>query len=87
MVLALARAIAIFASTLLLSINIISTALQVLSLTAFFFCRMGKPLPDTIYNEKSSSRHGLTLRRGPDPRSYHPGQTAIASAARGFFGI
>ncbi|KII86930.1 hypothetical protein PLICRDRAFT_113878, partial [Plicaturopsis crispa FD-325 SS-3] len=32
------------------------------------FCRGGKPLPDSIYKEPSSSRKGLTLSRGPDPR-------------------
>ncbi|KAJ7072040.1 hypothetical protein C8F01DRAFT_1044390 [Mycena amicta] len=33
------------------------------------YCRMGEPLPNDIYNEKTASRHGLKLRRGPDPRS------------------
>ncbi|KAF9481914.1 hypothetical protein BDN70DRAFT_830152 [Pholiota conissans] len=38
------------------------------------FCHMGKPLPDSIFYEKTASRHGLTnLLRGPDPRSYHSG--------------
>ncbi|KAF8967232.1 hypothetical protein BDZ97DRAFT_1656541, partial [Flammula alnicola] len=35
------------------------------------FCKMGKPLPDSIYREQSASRHGLVLRRGPDPRSFN----------------
>lgn len=33
------------------------------------FCRLGEPLPLKVYKEKSAARMGLTLRRGPDPRS------------------
>lgn len=29
---------------------------------------MGAPLPDKIYRERSATRYGLTLQRGPDPR-------------------
>ncbi|KZT67272.1 hypothetical protein DAEQUDRAFT_746213 [Daedalea quercina L-15889] len=32
------------------------------------FCRMGKLLPDDMYNEQNGHRMGLRLRRGPDPR-------------------
>ncbi|KDR72151.1 hypothetical protein GALMADRAFT_126628 [Galerina marginata CBS 339.88] len=35
------------------------------------FCRSGRPLPNSIFNEKNASRHGLTLLRGPDPRSFY----------------
>ncbi|KAF7361604.1 hypothetical protein MVEN_00503600 [Mycena venus] len=48
-------------------------------LTCFFFLIVdpvlaitagwGEPLPASIFNEKTASRHGLTLSRGPDPRS------------------
>ncbi|KAF9560651.1 hypothetical protein CPC08DRAFT_665197 [Agrocybe pediades] len=51
------------------------------------FCRMGKPLPDKIYNEDSASRHGLQLRRGPDPRSYNSRIAAIATKGRGMLGL
>ena len=37
---------------------------------------MGKPLPLGIYKEKTTSRVGLSLPRGPDPRSYNP-MTAV----------
>lgn len=33
------------------------------------FCRSGRPLPDRIFNKKTTHKVGLTLRRGPDPRS------------------
>ncbi len=33
---------------------------------------MGEPLPDNIYFEQSAERMGLTLPRGPDPRSKNP---------------
>ncbi|KAF9475465.1 hypothetical protein BDN70DRAFT_840879 [Pholiota conissans] len=51
------------------------------------FCRMGKPLPDSIYNEKNSSRLGLKLRRGPDPRSFKPSRARKAEAMRSLFGL
>jgi len=34
------------------------------------FCKMGQPLPDSIYEEATPSRHGLELSRGPDRRSF-----------------
>lgn len=49
--------------------------------------RMGKPLPDSIYNERSASRHGLTLRRGPDPRSFNGASAAVALAGRSMLGL
>ncbi|EIM84495.1 uncharacterized protein STEHIDRAFT_100561 [Stereum hirsutum FP-91666 SS1] len=33
------------------------------------YCRAGTPLPDDIYRERSATRYGLRLERGPDPRS------------------
>ncbi|KAJ6625844.1 hypothetical protein B0H10DRAFT_2174053 [Mycena sp. CBHHK59/15] len=51
------------------------------------FCRMGKPLPDSIYNEKTPFRHGLTLRRGPDPRSFNRGLAIAAATGRTMFGL
>ncbi|VDC07679.1 unnamed protein product [Peniophora sp. CBMAI 1063] len=33
------------------------------------YCRGGKSLPDRIYNKQSAARMGLSLPRGPDPRS------------------
>lgn len=49
--------------------------------------RMGKPLPNKIYNEDSASRFGLELRRGPHPRSYHAGIAAIATTGRSVLGM
>jgi len=46
------------------------------------FCRMGKPIPDKIYNEKLPSRIGLDLPRGPDPRSFHPSYAIDAAVGR-----
>ncbi|KAF8180571.1 hypothetical protein BJ912DRAFT_980762, partial [Pholiota molesta] len=35
------------------------------------FCHMGRPLPESIYYERTASRYGLhNLRRGPDLRSF-----------------
>ncbi|KAF9475463.1 hypothetical protein BDN70DRAFT_883662 [Pholiota conissans] len=51
------------------------------------FCRMGKPLPDSIYHKDSASRHGLTLQRGPDPRSFSSASAAIAKHGRSVFGL
>ncbi|KAF9475461.1 hypothetical protein BDN70DRAFT_840872 [Pholiota conissans] len=50
------------------------------------FCTMGKPLPDKYYCKQSSSRLGLSLRRGPDPRSFNPAKAMIAESARAFLG-
>ncbi|KAJ7497606.1 hypothetical protein FB451DRAFT_1018170 [Mycena latifolia] len=51
------------------------------------FCRMGKPLPSGIFNEQTPFRHGLTLRRGPDPRSYNPVYAIQAAVGRTMFGL
>ncbi|KIY69942.1 hypothetical protein CYLTODRAFT_392887 [Cylindrobasidium torrendii FP15055 ss-10] len=51
------------------------------------FCRMGKPLPDRIYDMNKAPRRGLTLSRGPDPRSYNSAQAAIAEIGRAMTGI
>lgn len=50
-------------------------------------CRMGKPLTQGIYNEKTPSRMGLKLPRGPDPRSYNPTLAMSAAAGRSIFGL
>ncbi|KAF7321921.1 hypothetical protein MKEN_00714400 [Mycena kentingensis (nom. inval.)] len=51
------------------------------------FCRMGKPLPDSVYFDKTSERHGLKLNRGPDPRSANLLLGTIAEAARTMMGL
>ncbi|KAF8204539.1 hypothetical protein BJ912DRAFT_938625 [Pholiota molesta] len=51
------------------------------------FCRMGKALPDNIYNKANASRHGLTLNRGPDPRSFNRASAAIAEMGRSTLGL
>ena len=48
---------------------------------------MGKPLPDSIYKERSQTRHGLKLLRGPDPRSFHPGIAQVSAMARSTMGL
>lgn len=48
---------------------------------------MGKALPAKIYMEKTASRMGLDLARGPDPRSYDPNQAMIAGMGRSMFGM
>ena len=48
---------------------------------------MGKPLPDSIYKERSQTRHGLKLSRGPDPRSFHPGIAQVSAMARSTMGL
>ena len=37
------------------------------------YCRSGRPIPDKIFNTKTTHKVGLTLRRGPDPRSLSAG--------------
>ncbi|TFY51398.1 hypothetical protein EVJ58_g10590 [Rhodofomes roseus] len=51
------------------------------------FCRMGRPLPDSIYKEKTGPRMGLRLPRGPDPRSFNPVLAAQAAQGRSMFGL
>jgi hypothetical protein len=53
----------------------------------FDLCRMGKPLPDGIYKERTSSRVGLNLPRGPDPRSFSPALAVSAATGRSLFGL
>lgn len=48
---------------------------------------MGKPLPEGIYKEKTSSRMGLKLPHGPDPRSFNPALAVTAAAGRSIFGL
>ncbi|KAG2428871.1 hypothetical protein HYH02_014194 [Chlamydomonas schloesseri] len=51
------------------------------------FCVMGKPLPPNISPPTAQSRMGLTLSRGPDPRSHNPAQAAISEVMRSLFGM
>ncbi|KAL8292217.1 hypothetical protein RQP46_001683 [Phenoliferia psychrophenolica] len=51
------------------------------------FCQMGKPLTKKIWEKKVQSRVGLTLSRGPDPRSRDVAVGAIAEMARGMMGL
>ncbi|KAF9782793.1 hypothetical protein BJ322DRAFT_172060 [Thelephora terrestris] len=51
------------------------------------FCRMGKPLPERIYNKKPASRMGLNLPRGPDPRSFNTALAISAATGRSLFGM
>ncbi|KAF5381795.1 hypothetical protein D9615_005438 [Tricholomella constricta] len=51
------------------------------------FCRMGKPLPKSIYEEQSAERMGLNLRRGPDPRSFNRALAALAATGRTISGL
>lgn len=48
---------------------------------------MGKPLPDRIYHAQSAERMGLTLPRGPDPRSANPIMAAAAAKGRAAMGL
>ena len=58
-----------------------------LVLIAIVPSRMGKPLPDSIYKERSQTRHSLKLSRGPDPRSFHPGIAQVSATARSMMGL
>ncbi|KAJ7939344.1 hypothetical protein B0H13DRAFT_2300616 [Mycena leptocephala] len=51
------------------------------------FCRMGKPLPPGIWSETDPFRHGLCLRHGPDPRSFHRGLAIGATVGRTMLGL
>ncbi|KAK0484892.1 hypothetical protein IW261DRAFT_865427 [Armillaria novae-zelandiae] len=51
------------------------------------FCKMGEPLPNSIYHEQSATRMGLRLPRGPDPRSKNSTAGGMASMMRGFMGL
>ena len=55
--------------------------------TYWFVCRMGKSLPDEIYEEKTTSRMGLNLPRGPDPRSFNSLLAITAATGRSMFGM
>ena len=57
-------------------------------LTRHSFLRsMGKPLPDSVYNDPEPSRRGLRLARGPDPRSFNAGIGAITALGRALTGM
>ena len=49
--------------------------------------RMGKPIPEAIYNEKSTTKMGLNLPRGPDPRSFNAALAVSAATGRSLFGL
>ena len=49
--------------------------------------RMGKPLPEGIYKQKTAASMGLNLPRGPDPRSYNPALAVSAAVGRSMFGL
>ncbi|KAI1098485.1 hypothetical protein F4804DRAFT_123169 [Jackrogersella minutella] len=51
------------------------------------FCHMGKPLPGSIYNRDTLERRGLSLPRGPDPRSFNDIQAGAARLMRPAFGM
>lgn len=50
---------------------------------------MGKPLTDSIFEGTKKNQHaiGLTLVKGPDPRSYNFAQAGINEAARAALGM
>lgn len=48
---------------------------------------MGKALPDSIFDPTTATRRGLTLSRGPDPRSYDRVQAQISKIGRGMMGM
>lgn len=62
----------------------LSNCALTLSLLQF---RMGSPLPERIYREQSASRMGLTLRRGPDPRSFNADLAAMSATMRTMMGL
>ena len=45
------------------------------SVIAIVLSRSGKLLPESVYKERSQTRDGLNLSRGPDPRSFHASLT------------
>ena len=49
--------------------------------------RMGKPLPEGIYKKKTTTRMGLNLPRGPDPRSFNVALAISAATGRSMFGM
>jgi len=51
------------------------------------FCHMGKPVPDSIYRGQTGPSMGLSLRRGPDPRSFDPTLAARALKGRRALGL
>ncbi|CAG8949196.1 hypothetical protein HYFRA_00004819 [Hymenoscyphus fraxineus] len=53
------------------------------------FCRMGKPLTDSIFESTSKKQHavGLNLVKGPDPRSYNAHSALINEMARSAMGM
>ena len=53
----------------------------------FDLCRMGRPLPDSIYHKTDIFRMGLSLPRGPDPRSYNSDLATLAETGRSMLGL
>ncbi|KAH6983603.1 hypothetical protein BKA56DRAFT_631858 [Ilyonectria sp. MPI-CAGE-AT-0026] len=53
------------------------------------FCRMGKPIPESVYKSQTESAagKGLILSRGPDPDSYSKSQARMAETMRPFLGL
>ncbi|KAL8671464.1 MAG: hypothetical protein Q9168_004033 [Polycauliona sp. 1 TL-2023] len=53
------------------------------------FCKMGKPIPDGVQDErmKSAGGKGLELSRGPDPRSFNRASAGVTAGARGILGL
>ena len=50
---------------------------------------MGKPIPDSIHRKRTESAtgKGLSLSRGPDPRSFNKSQGRIAEMMRSVLGM
>ena len=50
---------------------------------------MGRPLTEATFNEisKKQGAQGLTLSRGPDPRSYNAASAGINASARAMLGL
>jgi len=53
------------------------------------FCKMGKPIPDSIHKNRTESAagKGLRLSRGPDPRSFNRNHGSIAEIMRLSLGV
>mmetsp|Transcript_10252 Transcript_10252/g.16790 ORF Transcript_10252/g.16790 Transcript_10252/m.16790 type:complete len:220 (-) Transcript_10252:33-692(-) len=51
------------------------------------FCVAGAPQPDSIYLKEDIGRRGLTLPRGPDPRSYNPLCAGLNEVGRAVCGM
>ncbi|KZV82941.1 hypothetical protein EXIGLDRAFT_843339 [Exidia glandulosa HHB12029] len=55
------------------------------------FCVMGRPVPDDLEAENAAehsvARHGLTIPRTPDPRSFNRAMAAFTAASRTTMGL